>query len=162
MAWRLRTSAWQKGKGAGNKRAMKALILMGRAPGILAYSGRDPVGWCSISPREEFNFLSRSRVLAPIDDARVWSISCLFIKKEYRRQGVSAQLLKAATEYVKAKGGNVVEGYPVVPYSSKMPDAFAWTGLLSAYKKAGFSQVARRSKSRPIMRFYIQGRSRTP
>ena len=155
MAWRLKSTAWQKGKGPGNKKAMRALIVRGRAPGILAYSGRDPVGWCSIAPREDFTFLNRSRVLAPIDDVKVWSISCLFIKKEYRHQGVSVKLLKAATEYVKAKCGNVVEGYPTVPYSSKMPDAFAWTGLLSAFEKAGFKEVARRSKSRPIMRFYI-------
>ena len=38
----------------------------------------------------------------------------------------------------------------------KMPDAFAWTGLASAFIKAGFKECARRSETRPIMRFYIE------
>ena len=46
----------------------------------------------------------------------------------------------------------MVEGYPVEPYTGKMPDAFAWTGLVSSFTQAGFREVARRSKSRPIMR----------
>jgi GNAT superfamily N-acetyltransferase len=134
---------------------MKTLISHGRVPGIMAYSGKTPIGWCSIAPRGDFVFLSRSRVLAPIDNESVWSVSCLFIGKEYRRQGVSVELLRAAVNYVKQKGGRVVEGYPTIPYATKIPDAFAWTGLLSAFKRAGFKEAARRSTSRPIMRLYV-------
>jgi GNAT superfamily N-acetyltransferase len=156
MAWRIRRADWLLGKESGNKKAMKGLILKGRVPGILAYAGDEPVGWCSVAPREDFVFLQRSRVLAPIDEARVWSITCLFISKEFRRQGVSVELLRAAADFVKRKGGSVVEGYPSVPYSADMPAAFAWTGTLSAFRKAGFEEAARRSKSRPIMRFHIR------
>jgi hypothetical protein len=49
-----------------------------------------------------------------------------------------------------------VEAYPVEPKKDKMPDAFAWTGLASAFIKAGFTECARRSETRPIMRFYIE------
>jgi hypothetical protein len=49
-----------------------------------------------------------------------------------------------------------VEAYPVEPKKDKMADAFAWTGLASAFIKAGFKECARRSSTRPIMRFYIE------
>ena len=88
----------------------------------------------------------------PIDDTPVWSVSCLFVQRMYRRQGVSVGLLRAAVEHVRAQGGRVVEGYPVVPYQEEMPAAFAWTGTVSAFLKAGFREVARGSPKRPIMR----------
>jgi len=34
----------------------------------------------------------------------------------------------------------------------KVADAFVWTGLASAFRRAGCKEVARRSKTRPIMR----------
>jgi GNAT superfamily N-acetyltransferase len=91
-------------------------------------------------------------VLAPVDERPVWSISCLFIAKPFRRQGVSVALIGAATKFARSRGARVVEAYPVVPYSDAMPAAFAWTGTVSAYERAGFREVARRSAARPIMR----------
>ena len=49
-------------------------------------------------------------------------------------------------------GARIVEGYPVGPYSAKMPDAFAWTGTVAAFRATGYEQVARGSPKRPIMR----------
>jgi len=68
---------------------------------------------------------------------------------------MSVRLLQAAVAHVKDNGGKVVEGYPIEPKKDKMPPAFVWTGLATGFKKAGFSEVARRSQTRPIMRFYI-------
>jgi len=82
----------------------------------------------------------------------VWSVSCLFVARPYRRRGVSVLLLKAAASRVRRRGGRIVEGYPVEPRQDKVPDPFVWTGLASAFRRAGFREVARRSKSRPIMR----------
>jgi GNAT superfamily N-acetyltransferase len=152
MTWRLTHKIWQAGKGASNKRRLKSLVKLGQSPGILAYKGQRPIGWCSVAPRRDFITLQRSRVLAPIDAEDVWSISCLFIARAYRGKGVSVQLLRAAAKFVEKRGGKIVEGYPVVPYTTRMPDVFAWTGTLAAFERAGFIEVARRSKARPIMR----------
>jgi GNAT superfamily N-acetyltransferase len=155
MAWRLRQQEWLAGKGRRNRRALKALVETGKKPGLLAYLGRTPVAWCAIAPRESYSFLSRSRVLKPVDDLPVWSVSCLFVLKPYRRQGVSARLLAAAVRFAAKQGATVVEGYPVVPTMKRTPDPFIWTGVPSAFIKAGFKEVLRRSKSRPIMRYNI-------
>jgi GNAT superfamily N-acetyltransferase len=155
MAWRLPSGKFRDGKGDTNKRAFRNLVSSGGIPGILGYLGHEPIAWCSIEPRQKFVFLANSRVLKPVDDQLVWSISCLFVKKPYRRRGISAQMLRAAVEFASEQGAQVVEGYPVEPTMKKTPDPFVWTGIYSAFRAAGFKEVARRSKSRPIMRFQI-------
>lgn len=152
MLWRLKRSEFEKQKGDTNKAAFKAVVDSGEAPGILAYANGNAIGWCAVAPRETYPALDRSRVLKRIDDKPVWSIVCLFIAKEFRRKGVSVELLKAAAKYVRKRGGRLVEGYPVEPRKDSMPDVFAWTGVASAFLKAGFVECERRSETRPIMR----------
>lgn len=152
MYWRLRRSVWEKQKGEKNRRALKKIVEAGGAAGVLAYDGDRPVGWCSVAPRQDFVTLENSRILKPVDDQPVWSLPCFFVAKEYRRKGVTSALLQGAVEYARKRGAKIVEGYPQDPKSGKMVDVFAWTGFVSAFKKAGFEEVARRSKTRPIMR----------
>ncbi len=153
MCWRLKRSQFEKQKGAGNKKALKKIVDAGEAPGLLAYAGREPVGWCSVAPREAFPVLENSRILKRVDDQPVWSATCFFVARPYRRQGLSVKLLRAAVAYAKKKRARMVEGYPVEPKKSPMPDVFAWTGLADAFRRAGFKEVLRRSPTRPIMRY---------
>jgi GNAT superfamily N-acetyltransferase len=155
MWWRLKRSRFELQKGEGNRRAMKAIVNSGEVPGILAYDRGRPVGWCSVAPRERFPVLDRSWILKRVDETPVWSVVCFFVEKESRNRGLSLELLRAAIRYVKKEGGKVLEGYPVEPKKDKVPDAFIWHGTASTFKKAGFSEVARRSETRPIMRLYI-------
>jgi GNAT superfamily N-acetyltransferase len=134
---------------------MLRLVNEGPPPGILGYLDSEPVGWCAVAPREEYSALARSRILQPVDDKPVWSVSCLFVRKDRRKRGLSVQLLRAAVGHVKGQGGTVVEGYPVEPKTDTVPAAFAWTGLAAAFLAAGFREVARRSDTRPIMRYEI-------
>jgi len=90
-----------------------------------------------------------------VDAEPVWSIVCFFIHKQWRRQGISVQLLAAAVSYARARGAQIVEGYPVEPRTSTMPDVFAWTGTVEAFRQAGFVEVARRAETRPIMRYTL-------
>jgi GNAT superfamily N-acetyltransferase len=156
MTWRLQRAEFNKGKGAPNKRAFQDLVAKDVQPGVLAYTGEEPIGWCAVAPRQDYISLGRSRVLAPPDDQPVWSISCLFVARPYRRRGLSVRLLEAAANFARARGAQIVEGYPVEPYSTDMPAAFAWTGLVAAFRQAGFTEVLRRSSARPIMRLEFE------
>ena len=155
MYWRLAHSDFKKKMGAANKRAFKKIVAAGETPGLVAYSGREPVGWCAVAPRETYARLQNSRTLAPADDHPVWSVVCFFVVRGSRRRGVTVALLRAAVEFARKRGAKMVEGYPIAPKTKPMPDAFAWTGLEGAFLKAGFKEVARRSATRPIMRFSI-------
>lgn len=155
MSWRLKRAVFEQQKGAANKRAMKKIVSSGEIPGLIAYVGDEPIAWCSVAPREAFPRLENARTLKRIDDKPVWSVVCFFIAKPYRRRGVSSLLLGAAVDYARRSGASIVEGYPFEP-KQKLPDPFVWTGLVSSFEAAGFKEAARRSASRPIMRYYIK------
>lgn len=152
MLWRLHAKGFAAGKGNGHRDAMRRVFESGTAPGVLAYLDGVPVGWCSVAPRSAFPRLETSRILKPVDDAEVWSVSCLLVAKGARRQGVSVALLEGAAGFVGAQGGSIVEGYPVEPEVESYPAVYAWTGTAAAFRRAGFVEVARRSATRPIMR----------
>ena len=155
MFWRLNRSQFNQQKGDENRRSLKKIVDSGETPGIVGYLGGVPIGWCSVAPRESYPTLENSRILKRIDDKHVWSIVCFFVAKQFRRKGVTLRLIKASIDYAHGCGGNIVEGYPVEPRKGKMPDIFVYTGLASAFVKNGFTEVVRRSETRPIMRYTI-------
>lgn len=159
MWWRIPRKTFEAQKGDGNRAAMKALVDSDRVPGLLGYQGGECVGWISLAPREEFGVLERSRILKPVDDRPVWSVVCFFVRRDVRGRGVSVALLRGAVDWVRQRGGRLVEGYPVEP-KKRQADAFVFPGLAGAFRRVGFREVARRSPTRPIMRRGL--RPRTP
>jgi GNAT superfamily N-acetyltransferase len=153
MWWRLKRSQFEKQKGEENRKALKEIVDSGEVPGLIAYREGRPIAWCSLGPRENFPVLGRSRILKPVDDQPVWSVVCFFVAKPFRQKGITLKLLKAAQEYARKQGASIIEGYPTEPKKENLPAPFVWTGLASAFRKAGFKEVLRRSKTRPIMRY---------
>lgn len=152
MWWRQSNAEFRLGKGDGNRAALEGLVRAGNVPGLLAYDGDRPIGWCSLGPREEFSRLARSRILKPIDDTPVWSVVCFYVHRDYRGRGVTVALLEAAKAHARDRGASILEAYPTDAGGRHLVPAFAYTGLASTFVKAGFVEVARRSPTRPIMR----------
>ena len=152
MLWRLPRKQMQAGIGAGNRQAMKAIFDDGQVPGLIAWHEGIAVGWVQIDERSAFPRLSTSRVLQPVDDQPVWSVSCFLVHKPFRHQGLSVALLRAACDLAGARGAGMVEGYPVDPPKKNYAPVYAWTGFLGAFREAGFVETERRSPTRPIMR----------
>jgi GNAT superfamily N-acetyltransferase len=156
MWWRLTRSEFSQRQYAGNKRTIKRIITTGQEPGILAYADGEPIGWCAIALREAYPSLERSRVLQRVDDQSVWSITCFYVTRDYRRQGVTGQLLEAAVKFARKRGAKIVEGYPIDSGGEKKDTVSVFTGLASTFVQAGFVEVARRSPTRPIMRYFVK------
>ena len=159
MWWRRPGAEFSRGKGAENRAALRRVVAVGPPPGLLAYAGEEPIGWIALAPREKYSKLGRSRVLKPVDDRPVWSLTCFFVARHHRRKGVTVRLLRSAVAFAREQGARVLEGYPIDVGDRTSPDVWVYTGLLPAFHKAGFREVARRSKSRPIMRRAIQSRA---
>jgi len=157
MWWRLTRSQFVKQKGEDNRKALGNIVASGEVPGILAYHKDATIGWCAVAPRESYPALERSRVLKRVDDQLVWSVVCFFVSRKFRRQGMTLRLQTASVDYVRKRGERIIEGYPVEPKNARIPDSFAYTGLPSAFRKAGFVEVLRRSRTRPIVRYTIEG-----
>jgi GNAT superfamily N-acetyltransferase len=155
MTWRFKKAEFEKHKGDGNKKAIYKLVKENEPIGMIAFAEDHAVGWCAVAPRGKYVRLENSRVLRPLDDKPVWSVSCFFIAKQHRRKGLSVKLLKATLAYAHEKGAKIVEAYPVEPKDDALPDVFAWTGILSTFSHAGFKQEQRHSPSRPTVRYYF-------
>jgi GNAT superfamily N-acetyltransferase len=154
MFWKLRGRAFDENTGEPARQMQKSIVESGTIPGLLAYASDKPIGWIAVEPRGEYPRLAHSRVLKPVDGKEVWSVTCFFVDRKFRKQGVTIGLLKAAIEFVRSKGGRIVEGYPTEA-REKMPDVFIYTGTMSTFQKAGFKEVARQSPTRPIVRKII-------
>jgi len=152
MLWRLTKRQMDAGVGASNRAAMKAIFNAGDPPGLIAWQANKAVGWIQVAARSEFPRLKSARVLQPVDDLPVWSVACFLVDKSARHQGVSVALLRAACDFARDRGATHLEGYPIDPAKPKYPPVYAWTGFLGSFRAAGFTEVARRSPTRPIMR----------
>lgn len=151
MYWRVPAGEYEAGKGDQNRRKLRQRTEGGpRPPGILAYIDGESAAWCAVGPRSEFVRFQRSRILAPVDDESAWSIVCFFVEKRFRRMGLTPMLIHGACDFAAHHGATIVEGYPV-DKDSAVP-TFAFTGLASAFRQAGFDEVVRRSATRPVMR----------
>ncbi|NLG26451.1 MAG: GNAT family N-acetyltransferase, partial [Chloroflexi bacterium] len=96
-----------------------------------------------------------SRVMGRVDDTPVWSVVCFFVEKRHRKQGVTEFLVRAAIDYARAQGASVLEAYPYDPKADRASAMSAFMGLASTFRRLGFVEVARRSESRPIMRYTL-------
>jgi GNAT superfamily N-acetyltransferase len=156
MFWRVTRSESDRLGSDGRQQAFKRIVKSGEITGILAYSGDEPIGWCSIAPRETFGALDRSRTLKRIDDQAVWSIVCFFVARPFRHSDLMAQLLAAAIDYAAAEGAKIVEGYPIDTKGLSRASVELYMGVASAFKAAGFVVVRR--EPRLIVRYFIDDR----
>jgi GNAT superfamily N-acetyltransferase len=156
MWWRQSKKEYESNKGGRNKQTMKELVESGETPGLLAYCDGVPCGWCAVSQREELLRLEKSRVLKRIDDQPVWSIVCFYIDRKYRGRGLGAKLVLGAIEFVKSKGGKIIEAYPSVIKSGRTTSSDIYTGLPQIFLQAGFKKVSQPSQTKLIMRYYLE------
>ena len=88
-----------------------------------------------------------------MDDLPVWSISCFYVRKGHRRQGVTSALIAMALKVAKRAKAPALEAYPL---DADETTSASGTGFASTFERAGFRTVARRVPSRPIMRHNLK------
>ena len=159
--YRVRGLTWANSSPADNREVLEKAVRtdarQGHAPGLVAYRDGEAVGWVSLSPREEYERLEHSKVLARIDDKPVWSIVCFVVGRKARGKGVASALLDAAIDYAREHGARLLEAYPVDTSGGRVPAAEAFKGTLGMFERTGFRvaelrQANEASPVRPIVR----------
>jgi GNAT superfamily N-acetyltransferase len=148
MYWRI-GAAYRKRPRGQNKEAFREVVKRGPPPGLLAFDGALAVGWCQLTPRDALPWLDRAWRLKRVDQVPVWSISCFYIRKGYRKRGVTSALIAAALAAAKRAKAPALEAYPL---DADLTPSSSSTGYASAFARAGFKTVARHVPPRPIMR----------
>lgn len=157
MHWRISMDEWMDGKGEGNRAAMSRLAERRTPPGAVAYLDDQPVAWCGFGDRSDFPRLQRSSIAKPVDDEPVIALTCLLIRKGHRGDGMLTNLITAVCDHLARTASTpTIEAYPVDPPPGRKagPDT-AMTGIASAFRDAGFTEVARRRYDRPVMRYRL-------
>src|SRR5437660_6312966 len=98
--WRI-GSGYRKQARARNRAAFRKVVRRGPPPGLLAFDGEVAVGWCQLTPRDALPWLESARFFERVDDVPVWSLSCFYVRRGYRKHGVTSALIAAALQAAK-------------------------------------------------------------
>ena len=154
MYWRIGNEYRRRSQEA-NRADLLEVVIKGPPPGLIAFDGELAVAWCQLTPRALLPWLDRA--WQRIDDLPVWSISCFYIRKGYRRQGITSALIQKAIEITRKAGVPSLEAYPL---NADLSPSATGTGYVSTFLRAGFRVVGRRSLARPIMRLDLRSDSK--
>jgi GNAT superfamily N-acetyltransferase len=125
-------------------------VRAGTAHAALVFDGNDCVGWCQFgTPTEVPKIKSRAAYEKGVTTSPAWRITCNFVGKGHRRQGVATAALTGALELIAALGGGRVEGYP--EDADSVPAGFLFNGALSTYEQLGFVRDRKIGKHRWVV-----------
>jgi GNAT superfamily N-acetyltransferase len=124
--------------------------------GLVAYLGDEPVGWCAVEPRSEYEGLLRNNRVPWADraedkaDGSVWAVTCLFTRAGYRKRGISRVLARAAVAFARERGARAIEGYPITTKNVILEELHV--GTEGVFTDAGFTEASRPTLRRVVMR----------
>ncbi len=144
---------------AQNRRAYKErLVRANQSHAALVYDGTDIVGWCQFGPPAELP--GRMRGYGKLDVAPPdWRITCFFVDRDRRREGIAKAALVGALRMIAAKGGGTVDGYPTshsITRGKPTSSSFLWSGTESMFAEVGFRPIGSLGTSKSVMRREIK------
>lgn len=150
MYWRI-GPAYARRERDSNKADFRRVVADGPPPGLIAFDGDVAVGWCQLTKRDGLLWLDRA--WPQVGDAPPWSISCFYVRIEYRRQGITSSLIREAIKTARRAGAKTLEAYPL---DGDLSSSASGTGYVSTFERAGFEAAAHRSPARPVMRLDLK------
>ena len=140
------------GTEAGNRALKELLVRTGRAHAALVLDGNICIGWCQYgSPAELPHQKSAKEYRKSLVSLPDWRITCFFVDRARRHQGVANRALSGALEQVAALGGGRVEAYPETVTGRKTSGSFLFNGTVEMFEKAGFARDRRIATHRWVM-----------
>ena len=141
LTYRLTSSEFNRLRGDERPARLRSFFGGDLAPGVIAYDGEEPVGWCAFGPRTQMGRLQRSKTIPQVDEQPVVSIVCFVVRASHRRKGVARGMLQAATDYLRSNGVETVEAYPIDNNGRKINGAFAYVGTVPLFESCGFEKT---------------------
>jgi len=140
---------------AMNKADKERLVRADHAHAALVYDGADIAGWCQFgSPVELPARMSGFNELGvPPPD---WRITCFFVDRDRRKEGVAWVALEGALRMIAGRGGGTVDGYPVDTRGEATSNSFLWSGTLTMFQDLGFRQLGALGPSKRIVRKVVR------
>ena len=134
----------------------ESLVRANRAHAALVYDGPDVVGWCQFGTPAELPGRMGGFARLALDEPD-WRLTCFFVDRDRRREGIADTALAGALQLIAAKGGGTVDGYPIATRGKPYSSSFLWGGTEPMFLAAGFSQVGALGTSKLVMRKVVMG-----
>ena len=132
--------------------AKRERVARGAAHAALVYEDDKCVGWCQFgAPAELPRIKNRKAYEAGLLGLPAWRITCFFVDRHHRRQGVARAALDGALAEIARAGGGRVEAYPEDVAGKATSPTFLHAGTLSLFEAAGFQRDRMIGKSKWVV-----------
>jgi GNAT superfamily N-acetyltransferase len=144
--------AEKDGTEAGNRALKERLVREGRAHAAVVLDDEECVGWCQYgSPAELPNQKSAKEYRKHLVSLPDWRITCFFVDRTRRRQGIANLALEGALDLIGRQGGGRIEAYPETVSGRKTSGSFLFNGTVEMFEAAGFTRDRRIAMHRWVM-----------
>ncbi len=126
----------------GNRAVKKRLVEEGVAHAALVMAGAEAVAWAEYGTPEELPTIHHRKEYDATKEADPdYRITCVFVDKRHRRQGVTELAIQGALDQIARAGGGRVESYPhdLTEQTKKMSSSFLYNGTRRLYERLGFT-----------------------
>ncbi len=147
-------------KSASQNRSRKErLVQEGRAHATLVYNDSTAVGWCQFGPTDELPRIKLKRDyqngLTKLPD---WRITCFFVDRDYRGEGITSIALEGALNEIARLGGGIVESYPQDVEGRSTSGSFLYNATVSIFERQGFKRTRKLGKNHWVVSKVVKSR----
>jgi GNAT superfamily N-acetyltransferase len=130
-------------KGISHRDVKQARVKDGRAHAALVLDDSGHAqGWCQYGSPEELPGIKHRRVYdkdaPPLPD---WRITCFYVDKKHRGEGIARAALEGALEQIAAAGGGLVEAISEVTAGREAPGRFLFSATVELFEQYGFTRL---------------------
>jgi GNAT superfamily N-acetyltransferase len=128
---------------AYNRDTKKRRVRSGRAHAALVFDEDGTAqGWCQYGSPEELPGIKHRREYdkdaPPLPD---WRITCFYVDKKHRGQGVARAALEGALGQIAQAGGGLAEAISEVTAGRQAPGRFLFSATVELFEQFGFTRV---------------------
>ena len=106
------------------------------------FDGDTAIGWCQFGRPAELPRIKHQRAYASaLERLPEWRITCFFVHKNYRGQGVANLALEGALAQIGELGGGVVESYPEDTTDREVQGRLLHNVSVAIFERHGFARA---------------------
>jgi GNAT superfamily N-acetyltransferase len=125
-----------------NRLHKEARVRDGRAHAALVYDGSTCVGWCQFGSTNELPRIKRLRAYREgAGEPSDWRITCFFVDRRRRGEGVASAALTGALREIARLGGGTVESFPEDVDRRSVSGSLLHNATVSMFEHHGFTRV---------------------
>ncbi len=129
-------------EGLGPRAAKEQLVRTAEAHAALVLDAEGAAqGWAQYGPTDGLGIKHRREYEKQPPPTPDWRITCIFVDKRHRGQGVARAALEGALEQIAARGGGLVEAISEVTDGREAHGRFLFSATVELFEDLGFTRI---------------------